>query len=232
MESVIVIMAAMEEEANEIAKIMENLQKNTIYGIIVYEGFINGLKAILVQNGVGKVNAARTTQMIIDKYNVEYIINVGTAGGLNNKLAIGDIVVGENLIQHDFDITAFGHEKGYITDIGKTFKSDAKLIKRAQNTIKNLKENINVIVGTIASGDIFCTQIAMKEKIRDKFNADCVEMEAAAIAQVCTLDKVPFIVIRSISDVPNGSNEITFEQFIKIASKRCAEFIKQMLKKD
>lgn len=228
MEETIAIMAAMDEEVQEIINIMQNIHQKNIFGVIVYEGQINGLKVILVQTGVGKVNAARTAQLIIDKYNIKYIINVGTAGGLNNQLDIGDIVIGEKLIQHDFDITAFGHEKGYITGIGTTFKSNEKLIKKAQNIMKKLN-NTNIIIGTIASGDIFCTEIGMKDKIRNKFNADCVEMESAAVAQVCTLDEIPFIVIRSISDVPNGNNTIIFEKFIQIASKKCAEFIKEMI---
>lgn len=228
MEKTIAIMAAMEEEIAEIKDIMENLEQKVISGVVIYQGTINGLKAILVQTGVGKVNAARTTQIIIDKYNIKYIINVGTAGGLNEKLRIGDIVIGNKLIQHDFDITAFGHEKGYITGLGTVFQSDKELIEKAKDTIQKL-DNTNVIVGTIASGDIFCTQIKMKEKIRSKFNADCVEMESAAIAQVCKLDQVPFIIIRSISDIPNGNNAIAFDEFIKMASKKCAEFIKEMI---
>ena len=228
MEKTIAIMAAMEEEIAEIKDIMENLEQKVISGVVIYQGTINGVKAILVQTGVGKVNAARTTQIVIDKYNVEYIINVGTAGGLNSKLNIGDIVIGKQLVQHDFDITAFGHEKGYISGIGATFVSNKELVQKACKTAEKL-DNINIILGIIASGDIFCTETKMKEKIRNKFNADCVEMESAAVAQVCTLDKIPFIVIRSISDIPNGENTITYEEFVYFASKKCAEFIKAMI---
>jgi len=231
MEKVIAIIAAMEEEMQEIKNIMEKIEEKSIWGLTIYEGKINGLKSILVQSGVGKVNAARTTQIIIDKYEVECVIDVGSAGGLKEGLEIGDVAIGDNLVQHDFDITAFGHEKGYITDLGKMFKSDKELIAKAEQAIKPIckNENINVIRGTIASGDIFCTSVNMKDKIKDKFDAICVEMEGAAIAQVCTLDNVPFIVIRSISDVPNGKNNIEFDEFLKHASKRCAQFIKQMI---
>ena len=179
----------------------------------------------MVISGVGKVNAARTTQILIDKFDTKYIINVGSAGALNDNLKIGDIVIGSKLVQHDFDVTAFGHEKGYISEIGKFFESDSKIIKKS----KNVKiDNINIVIGTIASGDIFCTDIKMKENIRNKFNADCIEMEGAAIAQVCCLSKIPFIIIRSISDIPNQKNQIDFSRYIKIASKNCAEFIKQI----
>lgn len=228
MEKVIVIMAAMNEEIAEIKNIMENTTQKSIYGIIIYEGNINGLKSILVKTGVGKVNAARTTQAIIDRYEIEYVINTGVAGGLKENLNIGDIIIGTGVVQHDFDITAFGHEKGYITDTGRIFESNNQLVEKAKKCIEKI-EATNVQTGTIASGDIFCTGVQMKEKIRNKFDACCVEMEAAAVAQVCTLAEIPFLVIRSISDIPNGDNAVVFDEFVKFAAKKCAEFIKKMI---
>ena len=156
---------------------------------------------------------------------------MGAAGALNPMLKIGDIVIGEQLVQHDFDITAFGHTKGYITGVGDRIYSDEKLVKEFQMAIKHINDRTYKIdAGTIASGDIFCTDVAMKDKIYAKFDAKCVEMEGAAVAQVCYLDKIPFIVVRSISDSPDGKNEVTFEQFIELASKRCANILKDFLK--
>lgn len=88
--------------------------------------------------------------------------------------------------------------------------------------------NHKVSFGIIASGDIFCTDVNMKKKIREKFNADCVEMEGASIAQVCFLNELPFIVVRSISDTPNGKNQIDFNEYLKVASKNCAEFVRKL----
>ena len=210
----IVIIAAIDEELEAIQNKFENVEEKKLKDLVYYEGQANGKEYVLTKCGVGKVNSARVTQMLIDNFDIEYIMNVGIAGSLNDELEIGDIVIGKKLVQHDFDITAFGHEKGYITDTGRIFESDDNLIKEYN------KPN-----GTIASGDIFCNQVSMKEKIRTKFNADCVEMEGAAIAQVCTLNKVPFIVIRSISDKPNGRNHIDIEKFTKMASKRCADLV-------
>lgn len=219
------IIVAEIEEMKAIENIMSNIEIKSIYEYKMVIGNINNREYILVRSGVGKVNAARTTQILIDKFDVKYIINVGSAGAINDNLKIGDIVVGSRLVQHDFDVTAFGHEKGYISEIGKFFESDSKLIKKS----KDIKiENINIVIGTIASGDIFCTDIEMKDKIRKEFNADCIEMEGAAIAQVCYLSKIPFIIIRSISDIPNQKNQIDFSKYIKVASKNCAEFIKQI----
>ena len=226
------IIAAMQEEMNEIKKIMNNVQEKTIYELKFYEGTINNKNIVLVESGVGKVNAARTTQVLIDNYKIDAVINVGSAGSANQELQIGDIVIGKTLVQHDFDITAFGHPKGYISNVGERIKSDENLIKSMEQTIENLQnKEFKIKIGTIASGDIFCTEPKMKEKIRDKFNADAIEMEGAAIAQVCKLDNMPILVIRSISDSPNGNNNITFDQYLETASKRCAEILSEFFNK-
>lgn len=219
------IIVATTEELEAIKKIMTELETKVIYNLFFYKGKIKNNNYILVQCGVGKVNAARTTQILTDNFNLQYIINVGVAGGLNNNLQIGDIVIGKNLVQHDFDITAFGHEKGYITDTGKIFKSDETLVTKFEKI--NI-DDTKIITGTIASGDIFVQDIKMKEKIYKKFNCDCVEMEGAAIGQVCFLNKLPFIVIRAISDIPNEKNHIEYEKFVKMASEKCAKIIKQI----
>ena len=222
------IIAAMEEEMQEIKNIMTDIVEEKIYELIFIKGRINDKNIVLVEAGIGKVNAARVTQILIDKFNIEAIINVGSAGSANDELDIGDIVIGKKIVQHDFDITAFGHPKGYISNVGQYVESDVQLIKKMEQTINNLNtQEFKIKIGTIASGDIFCTELQMKNKIRTKFNADAIEMEGAAIAQVCKLDNIQFIVIRSISDKPNGNNEITFDKFLEKASKRCAIIIKE-----
>lgn len=226
------IIVAMQEELEEILKIMKEIEENEIYGISFINGKIEDTKVVVVKSGVGKVNAARTTQILIDKLDVKSVINVGSAGALNSDLNIGDIVIANRLIQHDFDITAFDHNKGYITGVGDYIYCDENLINKFEKAANNIEDNTyNIKTGTIASGDIFCTDVGMKNKIYAKFNADCVEMEGAAIAQVCFLDKIPFIVIRSISDSPNGNNAIVFDEFLKLASKRCADILKEFFKK-
>lgn len=221
------IIVAMQEELDEILKIMKDIKEKEFYGNSFINGKIGNKKVVVVKSGVGKVNAARITQILIDKLNAKTVINVGSAGALNPFLDIGDIVIGDKLIQHDFDITAFDHDKGYITGVGDYIYSDRELVKKLQNIVNNIKdETYKIKTGVIASGDIFCTDIAMKNKIYSKFNAECVEMEGAAIAQVCYLDKIPFVVLRSISDSPNGNNAIVFDEFVKLASKRCADILK------
>lgn len=219
------IIVAEIKEMDAIKEIMDNLEEITVYNLKLYTGQINNKNFLLARSGVGKVNAARIAQIIIDKFDLEYIINTGSSGALNDNLNIGDIVLGDTLVQHDFDVTAFGNEKGFIPETGKFFKSDDFLLEKC----KNIKiDNQKIIVGTIASGDIFCTNPQMKEQIKKDFNCDCVEMEGAAIAQVCYLNSIPFIVIRSISDTPNNKNQIDFNKYLELASKNCAQFISQL----
>lgn len=224
------IVLAMKEELESIRKYLKNERKITIFNLEFYDGYIYDTNCVLVECGVGKVNAARTTQILIDNLKVDMIINIGVAGGVSNELNIGDIVIGSKLVQHDFDITSFGHEKGFISGVGKYIDSDLKMVSLVEETAKkdNFK-NVNILKGVIASGDIFCTDPIMAKKIHDKFNALCVEMEGASIAQVCYLCNIPFIVLRSISDTPNGNNEIDFDTFLTDSSDVIANLLLNVL---
>ena len=134
------IIAAMQEEMQEIKKIMKGIEQQKIYELTFIKGMINESEVVLVEAGVGKVNAARTTQVLIDNFNVDAIINVGSAGAANDELDIGDIVIGKYLVQHDFDITAFGHKRGYISNVGESIKSDSKLMERFEEIISKIGE--------------------------------------------------------------------------------------------
>lgn len=225
------IIVAMQEELEEIKEYVEDINEKEIKHITFIEGKVEEKNVVLVQCGIGKVNAAMVTQALIDSYNIEYIVNIGVAGALNPMLNIGDVVIADKLIQHDFDITAFGHSKGYITGVGDFIQTDENLRNKLEKLNHNNKDNeYKIKLGIIASGDIFCTDIEMKNKIYSKFDADCVEMEGAAIAQVCYLNEIPFVVMRSISDSPNGKNAITFDKFLKIASKRIANLLVEFIK--
>ncbi|MBQ6324151.1 MAG: 5'-methylthioadenosine/adenosylhomocysteine nucleosidase [Bacilli bacterium] len=217
------IIFAMEEELKALLEYLVLENEYNLFDLKFYEGTINDINCVLVESGVGKVNAARATQILIDNMNVEYIFNIGVAGGVSKDLNVGDIVIGEKLVQHDFDITAFDHEKGYIPNVGTFIEADPYLIKIAKENISEAK------VGVIASGDIFCTELMMGKKINSKFKALCVEMEGASIAQVCFLCHIPFLIIRSISDVLGEDNKITYEMFLEKSSKKVALAMKNIL---
>ena len=198
------IVVAMEEEKDAVYNLMEDAELEESYELNFYKGKIQGKKCILVQSGVGKVNAARTTQILIDKYKVNRVINVGSAASINPMLNIGDILIGKHVVQHDFDITAFGHSKGYITGVGDIVRCDSNLLDKIDEIINEKKRDYNVKLGIVATGDVFCTEISMRDEIRAVFDADVVDMECAAIGQVCYLDNIPFNVIRGVSDTPRN----------------------------
>lgn len=222
------IIFAMDEELDALKKYLVIEKEYTIFDLTFYEGFIEDSFCILVKSGIGKVNAARSTQILIDNMKVDYIFNIGVAGGVDERLSVGDIVIGERLVQHDFNLVAFGRERGEIPEIGKFIESDDYLVKVAEEV--NF-DDVNIFSGAIASGDIFCSDVEMSKKIGAKFNTLCVEMEGASIAQVCYLSHIPFLIVRSISDVVNGNNSITYEEFLLDSSKNVALFMKKILEK-
>lgn len=224
------IIAAEEEEMEAIKKLMQDIFEKDIYNLKFFSGKIHDRNCILVKCGVGKVNSARTTQILIDNFDVNYVLNVGSAGGINPDLEIGDIVIADRLVQYDFDITGVGdYELGEICDLGKYTNTDKKLLEFARNL--NL-DDVNLRVGTIASADRFFSDPNEAPKIRRNFgNAECVEMEGAAVAQVCFLDNIPFLVIRGISDVANSNNKMDFHKYLKMASKQCAIIVDKIIKK-
>lgn len=221
------IIFAMQEELIELKKYLHINNEKKIYDLIFYEATLNNQNIILTESGIGKTNAARTTQILIDYYKPEAIFNIGVAGGIAKNLKVGDIIISISLVQHDFDITAFNHPKGYIPNIGNNIPIDNKLL----NTTKTILDtnNISYKEGLIASGDIFCTKESMATKINTQFNALCVEMEGASIAQTAYLSKTPCLVIRSISDCPDNNNKVTYEEFLETSSNKVAQIMYAIL---
>lgn len=221
------IIFAMQEELIELKKYLHINNEKKIYDLIFYEATLNNQNIILTESGIGKTNAARTTQILIDYYKPEAIFNIGIAGGIAKNLKVGDIIISTSLVQHDFDITAFDHPKGYIPNIGNTIPIDNNLL----NTTKTILDtnNISYKEGLIASGDIFCTKESMATKINTQFNALCVEMEGASIAQTAYLSKTPCLVIRSISDCPDNNNKVTYEEFLETSSNKVAQIMYAIL---
>ncbi len=223
------IIVATDQELSALTEIMTGTKKLQIHDMTFYLGKINSTDIVLTKCGIGKVNAARTSQIIIDKFCVEKLINIGAAGALNKALKIKDIVIANKLVQYDFDLSSLdGTEKGEIPKIGKYIYTDSELVKQCK---KILLDNLdyNVTIGTIASADRFCSDINEGEQIREYFDAECVEMEGAAIAQVCMLDNIPCLIIRGISDTPNGNNKTDYYAYCNIAAKQAASFLSKFL---
>ena len=205
----IAIIGAMDEEISVIRNNLKNsktIQKNDF---VITKGALGNNNVVLINSGVGKVAASTTTQFIIDNYKPVYIVNTGIAGSLSSDIKAGDIIIATNLVQHDFDVTAFGNPKGYI-DNGiepnkpTIFNSDKELVEKYKKELE-LNQNKNIKLCTMATGDIFVNQEKQKQTIRNEFNADAIDMESAAIAQTSQRNNVPLIVIRTISDSENNS---------------------------
>lgn len=221
------IIAAEDKEVEAIKSLMLDVIEENVYNLTIFKGKIKDFSCLLVKAGIGKVNAGRTAQIIIDKFEISAVINVGAAGATSEKLKIGDVVISTSLIQHDFDVTAFGREKGFIPGVGKELEADSNLLKLCEEAVS--LSDINYKKGIIATGDSFVSSSEEKLELSKTFEALCVEMEGGAIAQVCSLCDVPFVVIRSISDEVKGDARVDFEEFLETASKRCAEMIYNMI---
>ncbi|PHV69285.1 5'-methylthioadenosine/S-adenosylhomocysteine nucleosidase [Sporanaerobium hydrogeniformans] len=225
------IIGAMEEEVISLKRKVEEINQQTIAGMDFYTGKLHNKDVVIVRCGIGKVNAAVCTQVLVDKFNADYIINTGVAGGLYPEINIGDIVVSSDTVEHDMDASAVGNPRGEIPRMNKTyFEADERLVECAKKAAENLKGEHKVYVGRIASGDQFISSIRVKEDIYTTFTAYCAEMEGAAIAHTCFLNQVPFVIIRAISDKADSSADVNFEEFVNVAAKNASRMIEAMIK--
>lgn len=223
------IIGAMDEEITLYKEGMDLARKTRKTGITYYEGQWEGKEVVLCKCGVGKVNASVCTQILIDTFQVGAIIFTGVAGALHPDLEIGDIVVGTDCQHHDMDVTALGFPRGVIpfTDMS-VFHADERLVHAAVQASEQVAEG-KTMTGRILSGDQF---IASRDTVRELYETMggmCTEMEGAAVAQVCAMNEVPFVVIRSMSDKADGSAHVNFPEFTKLASQRSYEIVKSML---
>lgn len=225
------IIGAMDEEVISLKRKMEVKEQREIAGMVFFIGTVAGKEVAVVRCGIGKVNAAVCTQILVDIFNAEYVINTGVAGALYPELNIGDIVVSSDTVEHDMDASAVGNPRGEIPRMQKTyFEADAKLIEAAKTAAENLKGEHQVFVGRVASGDQFVCSMKVKEDIYSTFTAYCAEMEGAAIAHTCYLNQVPFVIIRAISDKADQSADVNFEEFVDVAAKNASRMIEGILR--
>lgn len=230
-EKVLGVIGAMEEEVAILKgkmKIEDTLKEA---GMEFYKGNLDGKEIVLVRSGVGKVNMAACTQILVDKFNVSAVINSGVAGTMDPELKQGDIVISTDAVQHDFDTTACGDPLGEISRLGITFfKADKGMIDTLEKASKNVN-GVTVKEGRVASGDQFVAGGEVSKRIKKNFgNVGAIEMEGAAMAQVAYLNNIPFVIIRSISDKADGSADLSYEQFLPIASKNASSLLEEFIK--
>ncbi len=204
-------------------------QTTQIAGMSLHSGVINGVPVVVMQSGIGKVNATIATTLLIEKFHPKAIINTGSAGGIGEGLAVGDVVIGESVSHHDVDVTAFGYQIGQMAQMPADYPCDKKLIELAQSA-STAFDHATIHQGLIVSGDQFICHTDKFATIKQNFpQALAVEMEACAIAQTCYQFNVPFVVIRAISDLANEEASVSFDEFIEQAGKQSAEMVVSML---
>jgi adenosylhomocysteine nucleosidase len=225
------IIGAMEMEVDALIAGMHRKKNVKKAGMDFYEGTLGGVQVVVVQSGIGKVNAALCVQILADVFQVDGIVNTGAAGSLNDTLNIGDILISQDAVQHDVDGTIFGYAPGEIPQLGvKAFRADPDMMAQAMEAFNQMqKSGKKAMIGRVLSGDQFIDKKDVKLQLTEKFAGDCVEMEGAAIAQGAYLNGIPFVILRAISDKADGSDFVDYPVFEKEAAACCAALVKEFL---
>ena len=222
------IIGAMDEEIEHLKELLINREDQRIDQITYYLGNIGSHDVVMVKSGIGKVTASITVMQLHHHYNVDVIINTGSAGGLDSTLNIGDVVIANELRYHDVDVTNFGYEIGQMAGMPVAYTPTEEWIKKCQTSVQEL--DINCYSGLIVSGDQFINDNQKLLKIKGKFpHVFACEMESTAIAQTCYHIGLPYLIIRAISDNANHEATITFDEFIKLAGKQAAQIVYQTI---
>ena len=223
------IIGAMEIEVEALKAQMENVVLTRKASMDFHHGTLNGKDVVVVRSGIGKVNAAICTQILIDDFQVEGVINTGIAGSLKNEINIGDIVVSTDALQHDMDARAFGYPRGQIPQMDVfSFVANSHMRETAVKVCRQVNPDIQVFEGRVISGDQFVADPKVKEDLVHTFAGYCTEMEGAAIAQTAYLNKIPFVVLRAISDKADQSASMDYPTFEKKAAEHCVRLVKEM----
>lgn len=225
------IIGAMEEEVTFLRDEMEAEKTTTLANCEFIEGKIDGKEIVLVKSGIGKVNAAIATTLLLEFFKPTVVLNTGSAGGFLETLEVGSVVISNEVVHHDVDVTAFGYAPGQVPQLPATFPSDEKLIGYAQEAIDEIGEHTHA-TGLIASSDTFMSDPVYVEKVREIFpTMIAAEMEAAAIAQVCYQFGTPFVVIRALSDIAGKEAPMSFDEFLPIAARHSTDIVLRVISK-
>jgi len=217
------IMGAMEEEIEPLLAHFEDVKVTEFAKNKYYELNYNGLDIVVAYSKIGKVFASLTATTMIEKFGCDTLLFSGVAGGINPTLKIGDLIIANKLCQHDLDITAFGHPHGFVPE-GAVYVETSKELRQVAFDTAN-ENGIQVLEGTIATGDQFVHSTERKEFIESTFKADALEMEGASVAVICDALNVPFFILRAISDTADMDAGFDFDEFLKSSAKNSAEYL-------
>lgn len=224
------IIGAMDEEVSQIVEAMELTETYERASMKFMKGKLLDKDVVIVRSGIGKVNAAVCTQLLVDKFNVNYIINTGIAGSLKAQINIGDVVLSSDVLHHDVDATGFGYPLGQIPRMDTlAFQADERLVELAKAACEKVVPQVGVHVGRVVSGDQFISDKGIKNRISQNFDGFCTEMEGAAIAQTAYLNKIPFLILRAISDKADDSATMDYPEFEAMAIKNSVDILKELV---
>ncbi|WP_228050655.1 5'-methylthioadenosine/S-adenosylhomocysteine nucleosidase [Pontibacterium sinense] len=223
------IIGAMDEEVELLKASLEGREDHEYAGYHLFSGRMHGKEVVVLKSGIGKVNAAIGTTLLLREFKPDCVINTGSAGGFDPELNVGDIVISEDVRHHDVDVTIFGYEPGQVPGLPASFKPEPLLADVAERCISRM-EGMKTVKGQIATGDAFMNDPERVARTREVFpQMQAVEMEAAAIAQTCHQFGTPFIVIRALSDIAGKESNLSFEEFLVTAAKHSAEMVMAMV---
>lgn len=221
----------MEEEVEQLRDEVQASETKVIGNCEFIEGRIGEHEVILVKSGIGKVNAAIATTLLLDTYQPDVVLNTGSAGGFSASLEVGTVVISDEVRHHDVDVTIFGYEHGQVPQLPAAFKSDPGLIKLAIEAVEEIGEHAHA-TGLIASSDSFMSDPDHVARVKKLFpQMIAAEMEAAAVAQVCHQFETPFVVIRALSDIAGKEASMSFDEFLPLAARHSTEIVLRVISK-
>lgn len=220
------IIGAMDEEVSILKEKMEAEEVVSVASMDFHKGKLQGKDVVIVRSGIGKVNAAVCTQILVSVFHIDCVINTGVAGSLRNEINIGDIVLSKDALNHDMDATGFGYELGVIPRMDvSVFEADETLLQLAKKVNEEVNPDIATHVGRVISGDQFISDRDKKKFLVEQFQGYCTEMEGAAIAQAAYLNQIPYLVIRAISDKADNSAEMDYSEFERKAIEHTVKLV-------
>lgn len=227
----IALIGAMDQEIELLKNSLQGVGTRMVAGYPFYTGALDGVEVVLLKSGIGKVNAAIGTTLLLQQFEPDCVINTGSAGGFDAALNVGDVVISDEVRHHDVDVTVFGYEPGQVPGLPAAFTADPLLARMAEECIAQMP-HVNTVRGLIATGDSFMNCPSRVASTRVLFpSMKAVEMEAAAIAQTCHQFGTPFIVIRALSDIAGKESNLSFEQFLDKAAQHSAEMVIAIVKR-
>ena len=223
------IIGAMKEEVATLKELIQDSRVEKFMHVEFTRGMLHDKEVVLLESGIGKVNVAIATTLMLEKFAVDVVINTGSAGGVITDAEVGDVVISKSVAYHDVDVTGFGYDPGQVPGLPAVFASDDELVSKVEDVLQRV--DIRYFTGLIVTGDAFVNHPEQLVAIKENFSeAIALEMEAAAVAQVCHIANIPFVVVRALSDIAGKESEFSFDEFLPKAAVVSSWMVLELIK--